>query len=212
MICIVIGAVLCCTLWMPMCHNAYLHSLCIFSRFSLMLLCLPIFSSDSSPFLYPRPSLASPSPHRPLHFSPYLQFPSSASLSANLHHTTRRQREGETKIGREGGKEAGREWWWIKRRRDGDGEWAGSNRRRAREWLTEKWARSGGWEGRRMRGETGEGEHNRNKRDRWIDGWKKVFMEERTGGTEGGYATVRVCVCSRTDSKHWRQNGEWQPL
>lgn len=47
-------------------------------------------------FFFPCLSFADlPSPHSFLHFSPYLQFSPSVTLSANLHHTTHRQREGE---------------------------------------------------------------------------------------------------------------------
>lgn len=90
-----------CSLWMPMCHNAYLQFSLVVSL-SLMLFSLPIFSSGffrSSAPSFPRPPHSSlPSPR----FNPYLQFPPSASFSANLHHTTHSQQGGERNGGREG--------------------------------------------------------------------------------------------------------------
>lgn len=111
MICIVICAVLYSTMNGHVSHNAYLHSLCIISRsLSVFLSCCCLYSF-SLLFSLRFSALSFPglsSPHRPLRFNPHLQFPPSARLSANLHHTTHCQREGEMKK-REGGREGGTE-------------------------------------------------------------------------------------------------------
>lgn len=80
------------------CQSA--HSWIISRDLSLCLSHVVVFSCFLF-FLHACPSQTFPSPRSILRFNPYLQFSPPATLSANLHHTTHRQWEGEMKSGME---------------------------------------------------------------------------------------------------------------